>query len=252
MSGSTNLTPETNNYAAPGTYTSTFDILSPPPLAACSQLDPVIFSTSCSGCSSTPLIASLCRFLELLFLFLITAGLSMGLSQPCPSSSGALYFLGGGALALVFYLALQCQKCSCDFWLKDWATILIATGLVNVMFVPAGGCSAVTLFPAALNSIFLLTMGTLAMVSWYNNNKQTCSLIACDPWCAVCGISNVRSASNTAILVALLIYGLNSAAYPGSYFGLLVALLVTTSFAVYIWTAGPLSQPPCTHHPTCR
>lgn len=245
---SQNLPPEQSSYPAPATYTSTVDVLSPPPLSACSGLNPLTFSVSCGSCYSTPLIGSICRFLEWLFLFSMTAGLSIGFSQPCIPIAVAAAFLGTGILTLAIYLLLQCQKCVCDFFLKYWGIILIATGFVNIMFIPPG-CAAMTGFVAFTNTIILLTLGFTVLWLWYNNNKLTCPLIICDFWCAVSGILNTRSATNIAILVTFLIWGLT---FPLLSAGFGLALFIIVSFAVFIWTSGPLSNPPCMHTPTCK
>ena len=245
---SQNLTPELHTFAGPASYTSTVDVLSPPPLAACAGLDPVAFSISCTGCYSSPLIAALCRFLEWLFLFSIAAGLSIGFSQPCLPLAATAAFVAAGFLALFIYLLLQCNKCVCDFWLKYWGQILVSVGFVNLMFIPPG-CSAITGFAAFINALIFLTLGFAILLLWYNNNKTTCPLTICDLWCAICGIQNIRSATNIAILIIILIWALT---FPALSAGLGVALLVIFVFALFIWNNGPLSQPPCQHTPTCQ
>lgn len=242
------LPDEPHNYAAPSSYTSFIDILSPPPLSACAGLEPIDVDVSCGNCHSKPFVASLCRFLEALFLFSMTASLSIGLAQPCVSLTVAAMFIAVAFLSIFFYVILQCQKCTCDFILNYWGVILIATGFVNVMYIPPG-CAAITGFAAFINSIMLLTLGFIVLWLWYRNNRLTCPLLICDFWCSVSGIFSQRSATNIAIFVMFLVVGLTSGALA-SGFG--VALVVVASFAVFIWTYGPLSHLPCKHTPTCQ
>ncbi len=244
-----NLPSESHSFASPASYTSTVDVLAPAPLSACIGLNPVPFVISCTGgCYSSNLVATLCRFLEWLFMFSFTLGLAIGMSQPCVPLAAAAVAAGAGFLALAAFLLLQCNKCTCDFWLRDWGEILIAVGFVSLMFTPPG-CSAIKGFPAFINTIIFLSLGFVILWAWYNNNKQTCPLTICDFWCAVSGIQNIRSATNLALVVAIVLWSMTLGALTA---GLGVVLLVILVFALYIWNNGPLSKPPCKHNPTCQ
>lgn len=235
-----------HNYAAPGSYTATVDVL-PPPIS-CPAVSTSAVTVSCTGgCYTSPLVAAVCLFLEWLFLFSMTFGLIVGFSQPCvPLVVGAISF-GVALLTLFIYLLLQCQLCVCGFFLKWWGQIFIATGFANFMFV-LPSCPAITLFPAFINSMILLSLGFIILYIWYIQNKQTCPLIKCDFWCAVSGIQNIRSATNIALIVIFVMLALN----PLLIAGVGVAFAIILAFALYIWLYGPISQPPCQTDIDCK
>src|ERR1700681_3303992 len=64
------LQQEQSSFSAPASYISSVDVLSP---LGCGSMDSVSFSAACAGCYSSTGIAVLCRFLEWLFLFSMTA-----------------------------------------------------------------------------------------------------------------------------------------------------------------------------------
>jgi len=240
------LPPEQHYYPAPATYTSTIEILSPPPLSACAGLDPKTISASCGSCYSQPWIAGLCRFFEFAFLFSMTAALSVGLSQPCiPISVGGI-LLAAAFVALAVYLFLQCQYCTCDFLVRDWGVILIAAGLVNIMFIPSG-CATTTGPAAAINSIVLLTLGVVVLWLWYGQHKLTCPLLICDFWCAAGGALNILSATSIALTVAIVL----TASFPILYPNVGWALAAAVAVIIFVWNV-PLSNSPCQQTPTCK
>lgn len=258
--GTFNYPFEQHNYVAPNSYTSTLDII-PPPFGCPSPVSSNNVTVSCGGCYSSALIAGICLFLEWLFLFSMVVGLALLITVPCTTPLTGLIFLGIAALALIaFYLPfLQCQKCVCDPIPKFLGQIFISLGFVLFMFIipPTSGtpCSPVTGIVAFFSGIIFLAIGFLTLSTWYNNNKLTCPLIICDFWCAVSGILNIRSATNIALIAILTVWLtiLVQSSFLIDYsVGAIVAAIVISVFALFIWNFGPLSVPPCMHNQNCK
>jgi hypothetical protein len=231
-----NLPQEQHSYAAPNTYTSTVDVLSP---AGCGSLDPVNVVVQCGMCHTSNFKAAWCQFLEFLFLLSTSVALVLTLANPCTPPVVALSFGGTAIAALVLFLLLQCKKCVCDPVTKFIGQIFLITGIILFMFIPPN-CSSIVGGIALAGALAFGGLGFLYLNGWYSNNRSTCPLIICDLWCTVGGLLNPRACTNLAIVGALIVWALTGSTLT---LGLGISLFVAVIIGFLV--NGPLTTAPC-------
>jgi hypothetical protein len=229
---------ETHPYNAPATYTSNMDIISP---AGCGTMTSNTFTASCGSCYPTPLLAFLCPLFELIFLISSIVGIVLMITLPCTAIWVPLGFFSAATTFSALYNLLQCDKCDCAPFQKSWGRIFLAVGIVMFMFIPIG-CSAISGGAAFAIAIGFIAVGLIILWQWYNTNKNSCPLLICDFWCTIGGIMNPRSATNLAILSALIVYSTTGFVLLS---GLGIAILVASIIASVANSNLNSNNPPC-------
>jgi hypothetical protein len=233
--GTFNLGQEPHSYAAPGTYTSSFDVISP---VGCGALDPLNVVVSCGACHSSSLTAVWCEIMEFIFLLSASVGFVLTLANTCTLPAVILTFVGIAILALLGLKLLKCDKCVCAPWQKFLPQIILIAGIILFMFIPPNCCALVGPFALAF-AIGFVAYGYLGLNTWYTNNKSTCPLLICDLWCTIGGLLNPRACTNLAILGSLIVAATNPVLLPGLGISLFVAV------SIGFIANGPLTTTPC-------
>jgi hypothetical protein len=233
--GSFNLPPEPHSYAQ-GTYTSTFEVLSP---VGCAVPDAVTVVAQCAQCHTKKFFAFLCRILESAFLLSASVGLALSVVTPCGSTTITLSFIGAAVLSLALFLLLRCNKCVCDPLQKFSGQIALIIGIILCMFIIPLPCAALSWGLALMVSLFFMVFGFLYLSTWYNQNKTTCPLLICDLWCAVGGLLNTNACTNLAIIGAWIVWAITGATLTALGISLFVAVIIG------FIANGPLTTSPC-------
>jgi hypothetical protein len=233
--GNFNLPPEPHYYAQ-GTYTSTFDVLTP---GGCASPDSVTVVAQCAQCHTKKFFGVLCRILECAFLLSASVGLALSVVTPCGSTTATLSFIAAAVVSLALFLLFKCNKCVCDPLQKFSGQIALIIGIILCMFIIPLSCAALSWGLALTVALFFMVFGFLYLSTWYKQNKTTCPLLICDLWCAVGGLHNTNACTNLAIVGAWIVWGVTGATLTALGISLFVA-----SFIAYI-ANGPLTTSPC-------
>ncbi len=237
---------EMHYYAAPGTYTSTVEVVGQP--IGCNVIDSQQVVISCAGCYTNAVTAGICKFLEWFFLVFAVAGFGGLFGLTCWPIFVPLIYLAVALVGFLFYRALKCEKCTCGHMQKFLGQIYFAIGLVILMYV-LPSCSVLTLIPAIIMSSVFLALGYLILWTWYTSNKLTCPLLICDFWCALAGPANIRSATNIALAAGIILYLTNIVLLAG--LGIMGAAIAIIAVFVIMGPLNPSTTPCDYHHPSC-
>lgn len=229
---------ETHYYLAPTTYTSNLDVVSP---TGCGTATSNTFPASCGSCYPSSLIEAFCKLFEFNFLLASIVGIVLSIASPCTIFWVPLGFFIAATLFLGLYFLLQCDKCACAPLPKAWGRIFISIGIILFMFI-FPSCSSVSGGLAFALGLLFIYSGFIALSTWYNSNKITCPLTICDYWCAVGGVANIASATNLAIIGALIVWAIIGTI---TFTALGLALFVAIIIIAIANAALNANNPPC-------